>query len=120
MCVLLTFPLDLQRAEIFATERDLAFVQTSAKTGFNIDRLFHDIGKSHMSVLTAATCLTADPGVASSIPDRSHTFVEIDHELISTAILLPSAGSRRVAVSYKQKYEPVHEEMVNCLKSVTM
>ena len=36
-------------------------------------------------------CLTADPGVASSIPARSHTFVEIDHEIISTVILLPSA-----------------------------
>ena len=35
----------------------------------------------------------ADPGVASSIPARSHTFVEIDHELISTVILLPSAES---------------------------
>ena len=34
--------------------------------------------------------LTADP---SSIPARSHTFVVIDHEIISTAILLPSAGS---------------------------
>ena len=34
---------------------------------------------------------TADPGVASSIPVRSHTFVEIDHEIISTFILLPSA-----------------------------
>ena len=29
-------------------------------------------------------CLTADPGVASSIPARSHTFMEIDHEIIST------------------------------------
>ena len=36
-------------------------------------------------------CLTADPGVASSIPARYHTFVEIDHEIISTVILLPSA-----------------------------
>ena len=36
---------------------------------------------------------TADPGVASSIPARSHTFVEIDHEIISTVILLPSADS---------------------------
>ena len=36
--------------------------------------------------------LTADPGVASWIPSRSHTFVEIDHEIISTVILLPSAG----------------------------
>ena len=34
---------------------------------------------------------TADPGVASSIPARYHTFVEIDHEIISTVILLPSA-----------------------------
>ena len=33
------------------------------------------------------------PGVASSIPVRSHTFVEIDHEMISTVILLPSTDS---------------------------
>ena len=33
------------------------------------------------------------PGVASSIPARSHTFLEIDHEIISTVILLPSAES---------------------------
>ena len=36
--------------------------------------------------------LTADPGVASSIPARSHTFVEIDYEIIST-VILPSAES---------------------------
>ena len=36
---------------------------------------------------------TADPGVASLIPVRSHTFVEIDHEMISRVILLPSADS---------------------------
>ena len=35
--------------------------------------------------------LTADPGVASSIPARSHTFMEIDHEIISMVILLSSA-----------------------------
>ena len=63
--------------------------------------------------LTADTCLTADPGVASSILTRSHTFVEIDHEIISTAILLPSTNSRRVVVSYKQRY--VHEPLVNRL-----
>ena len=51
------------------------------------------------SLGTWVTCLvtdaklTADPGVASSIPARSHTFVEIDHEIISTVILLPSAES---------------------------
>ena len=36
-----------------------------------------------------------------------------DHEIISTAILLPSADSRRVFVSYKRKY--AHEVLVNCL-----
>ena len=37
-------------------------------------------------------CLIADPGVTSSIPVRSHTFVEIDHEMISM-VILPSADS---------------------------
>ena len=36
--------------------------------------------------------LTADPEVASSIPAGSHTFVKIDHEIISTVILLPQEG----------------------------
>ena len=43
--------------------------------------------------LATDACLTADPGVASSIPARSHSFVEIDHEIISRVILLPSADS---------------------------
>ena len=49
-------------------------------------------GRVAQSVTCLATdaCLTADPGVASSIPVRYHTFVEIDHEIISTVILLPS------------------------------
>ena len=52
-------------------------------------------GRVAQSVTHLATdaCLTADPGVASSIPARSHTFVEIDHAMISTVILLPSADS---------------------------
>ena len=33
---------------------------------------------------------------------RSYTFMEIDHKIISSAILLPSAVSRRVVVSYKR------------------
>ena len=50
-------------------------------------------------VAQSVTCLatdanlTADPGVASLNPARSHTFVEIDHEIIATVILLPSAES---------------------------
>ena len=46
-----------------------------------------------VTCLATDACLTADPVVASSIPARSHTFVEIDHEIISTVILLPSADS---------------------------
>ena len=52
-------------------------------------------GRIAQSVTCLATdaSLTAYPEVASSIPAQSHTFVEIDHEIISTAILLPSAES---------------------------
>ena len=52
-------------------------------------------GRVAQSVTCLATyaSLTADPGVMSLIPARSHTFVEIDHEMISTVILLPSAES---------------------------
>ena len=56
---------------------------------------YYSPGRVAQSVTCLATdaCLTADPGVASSIPVRSHTFMEIDHEMISTVILLPSADS---------------------------
>ena len=37
--------------------------------------------------------MTADPGVVSLIPARSHTLVEIDHGIISTVILFLSAES---------------------------
>ena len=52
-------------------------------------------------VAQLVTCLTGDPGIASSIPPGC---AEIDHEIISTAILLPSADSKRVVVSFKGKY----------------
>ena len=60
-----------------------------------------------VTCLTADACLIVDPGV------RSHTFVEIDHEIISMVILLPLADSRRAVVSYKGKY--VHKVMVNLM-----
>ena len=66
-----------------------------------------------VTCLTADACLIVDPGVASSILSRSHTFVEIDHEIISMVILLPLADSRRAVVSYKGKY--VHKVMVNLM-----
>ena len=58
-----------------------------------------DYHQTPINVAQSITCLatdaslTADPGVVSSIPAWSHTFVEIDHEIISTVILFPSAES---------------------------
>ena len=67
-----------------------------------------------VTCLATDASLTPDPGVASSIPFRSHTFFEIDYEIISTVILLPLLNhSRRIVVSYKRKY--VQEVLVNCL-----
>ena len=53
------------------------------------------LGRVPQSVtcLATDTSLTADPGVASSIQAWPHTFVEIDHEKVSTVIHLPSAES---------------------------
>ena len=81
-----------------------------------ISRVFFDnmTPTSHCVMLATDACTTADSGVASSIPARSHTFVEIDHEIISTVILLlPLIHSRRVVVSYRRKY--VHKLLVNRL-----
>ena len=58
-------------------------------------------------------CLTADPGVASSIPSRPHTFVEIDYEIISMVILLPSAESFKKGCCQLQA--KVNKVLVNCL-----
>ena len=47
-------------------------------SGTILGRIVHSV-----KCLTADTCLTADPGVASSIAAWSHNFMEIDHEIIS-------------------------------------
>ena len=56
---------------------------------------YYSPGRVAQSVTRLATdaSLTADPGVASSVTARSHIFVDIDHEIISTIIRLPSAES---------------------------
>ena len=41
-----------------------------------------------MCIAQSVTILTAYPGVGSLIPARSRTYAEIDHEIISTAMLL--------------------------------
>ena len=46
-----------------------------------------------VTCLTTDAYLTAAPGFTSLIPAQSHTFMEIDQEIISTAILLLSADS---------------------------
>ena len=75
--------------------------------------LFSDALNERGCIAWSVTSLTVNPGFVSSIPAWFHTFAEIDHEIISTATLLPSPDSRRVVVSYKQKY--MHKVLVNCL-----
>ena len=70
-------------------------------------QIFLNTGPRRHSVACLATdaCLTADPGVPSLIAARSYTFINIDHEMISTVIFLPSAESfKKEVVSYKRKY----------------
>ena len=50
------------------------------------------VAQSETYLATDAS-LSADPGVTSLIPAWSHTFVEIDNEIISMVILLLSAES---------------------------
>ena len=66
-----------------------------------------------ITCLTADTWLIADPGVFGLILAWPHTFAEIDHEIISTAVLLHMADSRSVVVSYKRNYG--HKVLVNRL-----
>ena len=68
------------------------------------------------SVMCLATdaSLAADSGVTSSIPARSHTFVEIDHEIIAAVILLPSAESLKKSCCQLQA-KVLNEVLVNCL-----
>ena len=62
----------------------------------------------------SVACPTADTGVASLILAQFHTFVEIDHEIISTVILLLLLIQEGLlSVSYKRKY--VHKVLVNRL-----
>ena len=46
-----------------------------------------------VTCLATDASLIADPGVGSSNPAHSHTFLKIDHETISAVFLLPSAES---------------------------
>ena len=103
-CIISTFPhVHIYQVSLFILGS--RFQWTDGQTDGNIDGgqtystcLAAYIAHS-VTCLVADTCLTAYPGIGSSILARSHTFVEIDHEIISTTILLPSADSIRVVVS---------------------
>ena len=64
-------------------------------------------------VAQSVASLAADPGVASLIPIPSHTFVECDHEIISTFILLLPPIQEGLLSFTSEKY--VHEILVNRL-----
>ena len=68
---------------------------SAVKSIFFLLLLYGCVAQSVTCLVTDA-CLTADSGVASLIPARSHTYVEIDHEIISML-----NHSRKVVVSYK-------------------
>ena len=105
----LTTGLKLEKPFQILLDDNTEVSETVSIVSYRPDRVAQSV-----ACLATDACLTADPGVASSIPVRSHTFVEIDHEMISTVILLlPLMHSRRVFVSYKRKY--VHKLLVNRL-----
>ena len=57
-----------------------------------------------VTYLAADTCLTSDPVVARSIQVWSHTFVVIDHEIVSTLILLLLSIEGLLKVTSKTLY----------------
>ena len=71
------------------------------------------------SAVGNVSCLTADPGVVSSILVRSHTFLEIGQEIISVVILLHSAESFKMGCCYKRIFLYVHEVLVDRLIKFT-
>ena len=78
--------------QLFDFQEQLKFHVQSRAFIPNVYRLFF---VSQVYTVKHSLGPTADPGVASSIPVQSHTFVEIDHELISTVILLPVVSVTR-------------------------
>ena len=77
-------------------------------------RIIARIGVITPGRLCSQTRIGNVSGYRSRGREFDHTFVEIDHEIISTVILLlPLIYLRRVVVSYKLKY--VHKLLVNRL-----
>ena len=66
-----------------------SYLETCAKQEHHVQGRVRPL----VTCLATDACLTADPGVMNSIPARSYTFVEIDHEIISMVTLLASLES---------------------------
>ena len=75
----------------FNFQSGLKDLNISLLTIFGTNISYQNRVAQSVTCLATDASLAADSGVASSLPARSHTFVEIDHELISTVILLPFA-----------------------------
>ena len=59
--------------------------------------LFSLLGR--VTGLAVDTCFTIGPGIPSSIPACSHTFIEIDHEIISVVMKHPCQPSGMMKVN---------------------
>ena len=66
------------------------YIYTKPKNDFFDGQRAITLEAQLLMCLTINVCLTANPGAAISILAQSHTFVEIDHEIRSKVILLPS------------------------------
>ena len=77
----------------FNVQSGLKDLDISLLTIFDTNISYQNRVAQSVTCLATDASLAADSGVASSLPARSHTFVEIDHEIISTVILLPFAES---------------------------
>ena len=80
-----------------ANEQHDFFYPQSQSSMHHYNNMYFNLILRPGRVAQSVTCLATDasltaalPGVASSIPAQSHTFEEIDHEIISMVILLPS------------------------------
>ena len=64
------------------------------------------------SVAQWVSSVIADPGVVSLIPARPHTFVEIDHEIVSAVILLlPLIQEGLLSVCERSTGEPLIQSL---------
>ena len=66
--------------------------------GLYRDDMIYWGAQQSVTCLNTDARLTVDLWVTNSIPAWSHTFMEIDHKIISMVILLPSADSFKAKV----------------------